>query len=210
MTFSLSRMRVRTRILLLIALPMVVCFAYAGILMDERRQTAAAFDSVTSIARMAPAISELMHAMQKEREQTADYIGSNGASFQDTLPALRNDTDAAVQLLQRDVARYRGGVGAPKLTPAFEAAISRAADATDGRETFKALSLTVTDMAARYTSTIAAAMTAVSTMADASADDAVNKRTSALLNLMEGKERAGLQRAYDSVGFSTSRFTPNI
>jgi len=65
-------------------------------------------------------------------------------------------------------------------------------------------------MAARYTSTIAALMTAVSAMACANADDTVNKRTSALLNLMEGKERAGLQRAYGSVGFSTSRFTRNI
>ena len=210
MTFSLSRMRVRTRLLLLIALPMAVCLAYAGILMDERRQTAAACDSVTSIARMAPAISNLVHAMQKERGQTAGYIGSKGASFQDTLPALRDDTDAAVQLLQRDLARYRAGNGDPKLTTAVEAAISRAADATGGRETYDALSLTVPDMAARYTSTIAALMAAISAMADASSDDAVNKPISALLNLMEGKERAGLQRAYGSVGFSTSGFTPNI
>ena len=35
--------------------------------------------------------------------------------------------------------------------PAVEAAISRAADATGGRETYDALSLTVPDMAARYT-----------------------------------------------------------
>ena len=210
MTFSLSRMRVRTRLLLLIALPMAACLAYAGILMDERRQTAAACDSVTSIARMAPAISNLVHAMQKERGQTAGYIGSKGASFQDTLPALRDDTDAAVQLLQRDLARYRAGNGDPKLTTAVEAAISRAADATGGRETYDALSLTVPDMAARYTSTIAALMAAISAMADASSDDAVNKRISAQLNLMEGKERAGLQRAYGSVGFSTSGFTPNI
>lgn len=210
MTFSLSRMRVRTRLLLLIALPMTVCLAYAGILMDERRQTAAACDSVTSIARMAPAISNLVHAMQKERGQTAGYIGSKGASFQDTLPALRDDTDAAVQLLQRDLARYRAGNGDPKLTTAVEAAISLAADATGGRETYDALSLTVPDMAARYTSTIAALMAAISAMADASSDDAVNKRISAQLNLMEGKERACLQRAYGSVGFSTSGFTPNI
>jgi len=210
MTFFLSRMRVRTRLLLLIALPMAVCLAYAGILMDERRQTAAAWDSVTSIARMAPAISNLVHAMQKERGQTAGYIGSKGASFQHTLPALRDDTDAAVQLLQRDLARYRAGNGDPKLTTAVEAAISRAADATGGRETYDALSLTVPDMAARYTSTIAALMAAISAMADASSDDAVNKRISALPNLMEGKERAGLQRAYGSVGFSTSGFTPNI
>ena len=203
-------MRVRTRLLLLIALPMAVCLTYAGILMDERRQTAAACDSVTCIARMAPAISNLVHAMQKERGQTAGYIGSKGASFQDTLPALRDDTDAAVQLLQRDLARYRAGNGDPKLTTAVEAAISRAADATGGRETYDALSLTVPDMAARYTSTIAALMAAISAMADASSDDAVNKRISALLNLMEGKERAGLQRAYGSVGFSTSGFTPNI
>ena len=189
---------------------MAACLAYAGILMDERRQTAAACDSITSIARMAPAISNLVHAMQKERGQTAGYIGSKGASFQDTLPALRDDTDAAVQLLQRDLARYRAGNGDPKLTTAVEAAISRAADATGGRETYDALSLTVPDMAARYTSTIAALMAAISAMADASSDDAVNKRISALLNLMEGKERAGLQRAYGSVGFGTSGFTPNI
>lgn len=61
-------------------------------------------------------------------------------------------------------------------------------------------------MAARYTSTI----TTVTAMADASTDDAVNKRISALLNLMEGKERAGLQRAYGSVGFGAGGFTPYI
>ena len=62
MALSLSRMRARTRLLLLIALPLAACFAYAGILMDERRQTAAAYDSVVSIARLAPAISNLVHA----------------------------------------------------------------------------------------------------------------------------------------------------
>ena len=56
MALSLSRMRAWTRLLLLIALPLAACFAYAGILMDERRQTAAAYDSVVSIARLAPAI----------------------------------------------------------------------------------------------------------------------------------------------------------
>lgn len=129
MAFSLSRMRVRTRLLLLIALPMAACLAYARILMDERRQTAAAYDSVTSIARMAPAISNLAHAMQRELEQTAGYIGTDGISFQDMLPVLRDDTDAAIQMLQRDLARYRAGSGNPKLTNAIEAATSSAADA---------------------------------------------------------------------------------
>ena len=210
MAFSLSRMRVRARLLLLIALPMAACLPYAGILMDERRQTAAAYDAVTSIARMAPAISNLVQAMQKERGQTAGYIGSDGISFQDTLPVLRDDTDAAIQMLQRDLARYRAGNGDPKLTTAIEAAISSAADATNGRETYDTLSLSVEDMAARYTSTIASLMAAVAAMADASTDDAVNKRISALLNLMEGKERAGLQRAYGSVGFGAGGFTPYI
>ena len=210
MALSLSRMRARTRLLLLIALPLAACFAYAGILMDERRQTAAAYDSVVSIARLAPAISNLVHAMQKERGQTAGYIGSNGTSFQDTLPQLRIDTDAAVQLLQSDLARYRAGNGNPKLTAAVEAAISSAADATGGRETYDTLTLSVADMATRYTSTIASLMAAANAMAHASTDDAVNKHISALLNLMEGKERAGLQRAYGSVGFGAGGFTPFI
>ena len=210
MAFSLSRMRVRTRLLLLIALPMAACLAYAGILMDERRQTAAAYDSVASIARLAPAISNLVHALQKERGQTAGYIGSDGASFQDTLPALRSDTDAATQILQRDLARYRAGNGDAKLSTAIEAAISSATSATGGREAYDALNISVADIAARYTATIASLMAAVSAMADASTDTVVNKRISALLNLMEGKERVGLQRAYGSVGFSAGGFTPYI
>lgn len=210
MPFSLTRMRVRTRLLLLIALPMAACLTYAAILIDERRQTAATYDSVVSIARLAPAISNLVHALQRERGQTAGFIGSNGASFQNTLPALRTETDAASAALQQDLLRYQASNGDPALTTAVNAAIERAAEATSDRVTYDALSLSVPEMAARYTSSIAALMGAVNAMSNASTDDAANKRINALLNLMEGKERAGLQRAYGSVGFGAGGFTPYI
>jgi signal transduction histidine kinase len=105
---GLKNWRVRSRLLLLIAIPTLTAIALGGIRVSSSIQTASTYQRVLQLAHLNSDISTLVQRLQDERDQTAYFIaqgdahpGTRTAGMQ-VLYAQRQDTErAAAEVTQR-------------------------------------------------------------------------------------------------------------
>jgi signal transduction histidine kinase len=86
---SLRDWRVRSRLLLLIAVPVLVAVAFGGLAIVSSLRTAQTFQQVQRLAVLAGDATNLSQALQTEREDTVNFIaaGSSGGRVSAMAPA---------------------------------------------------------------------------------------------------------------------------
>jgi methyl-accepting chemotaxis protein len=182
--------------------------AFALVLILGLRATSNSAANIEALAKLAPSISATVHEMQKERGMSAGFIASKGVNFADRLPGQRTLTDqkraALLDAIQEfDVAGY-GSVFSQKVSAA-QSALSQMDNSRTG---VASLTFTVPQMAAYYTSTIASLLTIVEEMALLSDNAELTNAITAYTSLLQGKERAGIERAMGAGGFGGGKFAP--
>jgi len=163
-------------------------------------------DDFQGLVELGVAGSALVHELQKERGMSAGFIGSNGAKFGDLLPEQRALTDQKIAAFRSqeqatDILNADDALKAPleKINEAFER-LKIVRQRIDGLET------TLGEAAGYYTQTIAHVMEVEYGLAQYSTDPELVKIVIAFDNLLEAKERMGLERAMGSNGFGAGRF----
>lgn len=149
--------------------------------------------------------SALIHELQKERGMSVGYVSSQGTAFSEELDAQRLLVDDVTP--QADVSIMGLFDLAPDLVGQY---IDASNELGDLRERVSALDITGGEVAAAYTAIIRSLfdMTRFSTKDLANAE--LGQRRSALISLMEAKERAGIERAMGAAGFGSGAFQPNV
>jgi len=203
-------MKVGARVLAAILLPIIGLVLYAGVSMIDKYTTSAELRRVGDLARLAPTVSALVHELQKERGLSAGFIGSKGRVFADALPDQRTATDESRTRLLTAIDGFDFAAYGASLGQSAQDALDKVTrlDATRGQ--VSAFELTVPQMAQYYTGTIMSLLGIVDEMLRASHDDAVSKEISAYIAFLQGKERAGRERAMGAGGFGAGRFQPAI
>jgi methyl-accepting chemotaxis protein len=151
-------------------------------------------------------ISRLIHHLQRERGASAVFVGSKGAQMRAELPAQRRLTDeqrtAATAFLSEADAIVASGE--------FKDAIAKGAAAVallDGkRREIDGLSIRAQDSNAYFTETIAKLLAVTGEIAKISTRGETSTAISAYVNFMQGKERAGQERATGAAGVSEGKF----
>ena len=203
-------LKIGTRILMGLFVPVFGMMVFASISMSEKYEASSELQHVRDIAELAPTLSNLVHELQKERGRSAGFIGSKGSTFADILPGQRTQTDnkraeALAALDAFDFAFY-----GEWLEESSQAAIAALGKLDEMRQAVDRFDLTVPEMARYYTGTIMSLIATIEAMQIASSDDTVSKKISAYLSFLQGKERAGRERAMGAAGFSSGQFKPAI
>ena len=92
----------------------------------------------------------------------------------------------------------------------LETAASKLSALKGQREKVSRLESSVPQMAKYYTGTIKSLLTIIEDMARLSSDAEVTRAITAYTTFLEGKERAGIERAMGAAGFGAGTFTPPI
>jgi hypothetical protein len=104
--FSLRDWRVRSRLLLLIAVPVLVAVVFGGVAVVSSLRTAQSYQQVQRLAVLAGDATNLAQALQTEREDTVTFIamGNNGGRVNALSPNAQTRAQAADEqlLLQSD------------------------------------------------------------------------------------------------------------
>ncbi len=111
--FALKNWRVRSRLLLLVLLPTLAAVILGGVSVVSSARSALAYQRVEQFSRLGGEITNLVQALQAEREDTIKFItmgqaggrGSPGAAAAPQLAVLAQDRRATNQL----AARVRSG-----------------------------------------------------------------------------------------------------
>lgn len=201
-----ANLPIARKILIAFLPPVLLALALAAYVVAQKAATAGQAAALQTVAPLAADIGALAHEAQKERGATAVFLGGKGQRFGDELKKQRLSTDAAF-------ARFRQTAAAADLAgfgPAFTVALSEAekgvAGLFDKRAATDELKQDAKSAIADFTAAIRRLLDVVNRIAVLSPDMRVAVKVSAYLNLMEGKERAGQERAVGSGAFAAGRF----
>src|SRR3989339_650671 len=95
----LSNMKIGSRILLALTLPILGLIFFSATVTWEKRVVFSQMGALQNLAAIAPSISGVVHELQRERGTSAVYIGSKGESFSAELSAQHKDSDQAITAL---------------------------------------------------------------------------------------------------------------
>ena len=96
MRTNFQNLRIGQRIMLILILPITGLAVFAGYDAVRQARLVSQADSLQSLAELAPKISGLVHELQKERGNSAGFIGANGqGKFAQLVVAQRQASDLA-------------------------------------------------------------------------------------------------------------------
>ncbi|BAE49658.1 methyl-accepting chemotaxis protein [Paramagnetospirillum magneticum] len=206
----LKNLRIAVRLALALIIPLVAVIVYSGLALSEKSRQANEMEQVEELARLAPAVSALVHELQKERGTSAGFVGSKGEKFKDRLPEQRKATDGQLSGLRTALSHFPAADYGTSFKAKLDAAEIALKGLDDKRMAITALSLPLADTTGYYTGTIARLLAVIEEMAVVSRDTRVTKAIIAYVQLLQGKERAGQERATASGGFAAKAFAPAL
>jgi len=202
--------KIGLRIAYALAMPVIGLLFFSGYVVMAESRNASDMGRVLELAELAPEISGLVHEMQKERGASAGFIASQGTKFTRKLPDQRGVTDDKRQNLVKALNEFDAQSFGGALTSKITSALSAVEQIDQKRGQISNLSINVPQMAGYYTPTIGKLLSIVEEMALLSTDVEVTNAITAYTAFLQGKERAGIERAMGSGGFSAGVFKPAI
>ena len=206
----MNNFKIKYRILILSSVAVISVLIFSGLIVADKRQISAEMETLNILAGLAPVIGAEVHELQKERGMSAGFIGGKGQKFAAELPRQRQLSDEKLQALSEALqdfdARAYGADLARKVTGAEDALAELGAI----RGKVSNLTVTVAEMARYYTGTIVRLLGIIEEMAVLSTDAEVTTTIAAYTNLLQAKERAGLERATGTNGFATGKFSAQV
>ncbi len=202
--------KISTRVLLCLVLPILGFLTLSILSLIDSRQRLTGAESVEKLAHLAPEVSALVHELQKERGTSAGFTASKGQKFSNELLAVRKDTDTKRAILENDLKKFDFSGFDTVLSSRVNQAQTALSNLENIRTNISGFKTTVPELAKYYSTTIQNLLSVVELMAVLGHDAEVNRSITAYTAFLQSKERAGLERAMGTTGFSAGRFNPTI
>ena len=185
-----------------VGVPVIGLLVFAFMFVQTQQRQASEMNRLAELTAFGGNISAVIHELQRERGNTAGFIGSQGGEvFRDRLAAQRDVTDDVV-------AQYYQAFAAKDLalySQAYAAQVRRANELLEAiaahRDAVDTLDINLGAGVAPYTQTINAYLEAYVEEVHESRDAEMTEGMISLLNLMEAKENAGIERAIGANSF---------
>jgi methyl-accepting chemotaxis protein len=206
----LTDLRISAKIALSFLFPVILILGLAVYVISGKARVVSETSTLAAIAPLTADISALVHEVQKERGASAVYIGSKGTKFGDELKAQRKLTDEARQKLLRSLAAIDTSSLGSSFPPKVEKASKRLEALIATRDGIDTLAIDGRTSLGNFTETIRFQLDVVSQISLLSSDAGVGRMIGAYLRLMEGKEKAGQERATAAGAFAAGKFEHDI
>lgn len=201
---NLSEISFKQKILLLIALPILGFFWLSFSSISQSMTTTSEMSSLKQLTRLSVVYSELVHELQKERGMTAGFLGSKGAQFGNELIAQRRTADSKRENL---VNYWQSSEITDKTIQQLNSQIEKQLSAIGSvRSQVNAQTIKLSDALGYYTKMNATLLSVSGLIADISSDASISQQTIAYYNFLQGKERAGIERAVLNNTFAKNEF----
>ncbi len=198
----LAKIKIRNQILLLLSLPILGLIFFAGNNLQRKIQTEYESRGVIELSRLAAYTSALLHEQQKERGATAGFIGSNGQKFVATLRNQRPETDKRKQDLKDFLSDFDASKFGKELSTKLNKLETGIAKMPDIRNQVDNLSINVGGALKYYTGLNTDILDLIGIMLKIPSKAESATEISAYVNFLQSKERAGIERAVGSYGFT--------
>ena len=201
-------MKIKSLILLLLFIPAIVIVSGFIYVLNEERQEINNAETLSSITGLSTKIGGLVHNFQIERGMTAAYLGGNSSYKNKLINHKKDNTDKTLK-------KYKNAVNSFKTSdPAINDILSKVKNNLDKLENIRSKvlskSIKVSKAIAFYTKTNELLLNLISYSTKLSSDVKLSINLYAYLNLMQAKERMGIERAVVSNTLSKGYFAKGM
>lgn len=200
-------LRIRDKILLLVILPMVVLIYYFAEGALSRLYIVREIRELQSLSMLSVKAGNLVHELQKERGITNGFIGSSGKRFGKELSSQKAETDRRIMELGVFLPRFEDDSYPAEIRSNLYAGRNRLNRISEIRDAAASMRITAEEAFDYYTELNSAFLRAMERMPKMVTNAEISNLTSAYVNLLLEKEKAGMERGLLSNVFSAGRFT---
>ena len=204
----LNNMRIGWRIALGFLCPLLGLLGFSAFVVYGRYTVLEGTSQLRTIASLAVGISNLVHELQRERGGAVLYLSSQGKSFRVELQEQEKRTDSRLADLEQRLIEARTSVLDPGLQTGLADSRRDLALLLQNRAAIDRLEREAPAAFAGYTQVISSLLDLVGPMALLSPDPRIAGMATAYLNLMQAKERAGMERALGARAITRNDLSP--
>lgn len=205
---KLTDMSFKQKIIALLILPILGFLWLSASTISKSVETTSEMSSLNQLTRLSVVYSELVHELQKERGMTAGFIGSKGTKFVSELQSQRTSADN--RRAQRTEYWQSAAIDLPQITRLNNEISQSLNQITSIRNRVDSQSIPLSEALGYYTKLNAKLLSVSALIAELSSDAAITTETIAYYNFLQGKERAGIERAVLNNTFSKNEFGPGM
>jgi diguanylate cyclase (GGDEF)-like protein/PAS domain S-box-containing protein len=206
MKFKLQNLRIGTRIALALSLPLAGLIALSIWVLVGYINTVRHTAQLHTLVSIIPATSSLVHAVQKERGVSANFIGSSGSNFGTRLTEQQRATDAERDEFRRSIDKFDTTRLGPSITEKLQRIEDRLKQLDGWRSNIKSKTLPVSIMTDNYAGLIDDLLEIIDEMRPYGATPEVSRTITTYSRIAHAKESAGMERAIGAAGFAAGRF----
>ncbi|MGF1753547.1 methyl-accepting chemotaxis protein [Vibrio makurazakiensis] len=205
---NISDLSFKRKILLLLTLPILGFLWMSTSSISQSISTTNEMSSLNQLTRLSVVYSELVHELQKERGMTAGYLGSKGTKFVNELSSQRRAADG--KRSQRESYWQSENIEINEINQLNNSISQGLSQINSIRSRVDSQSIPLSEALAYYTQLNAKLLSVSELIAELSTDATISTETIAYYNFLQGKERAGIERAVLNNTFSKNEFGPGM
>jgi methyl-accepting chemotaxis protein len=198
---------VKYKIILIIIIPSIAVMLLAANILPKAVNELQQNKRLAVIGEVSQYISLVVHEMQKERGNTAGFIGSGGKQFSTELRAQRVATDTAITNFRNLMKQVDMSDFDSNYVGKLNSGIRSVERINDIRRQADVIGVNPTTIIPYYTATIGELLDTVLIASTLSTDNNITRRITAYTNFLYAKEQAGLERATVNGALTAGKFT---
>jgi methyl-accepting chemotaxis protein len=204
----ISNLKLKYKLALMLLFPLLGLFYFSVILMLDKAQTAENMKGLAELTQLSITLSHIVHAVQLERGASSLFVKNQGQKFAEELAQYRAQTDQSIVglnnlLLQLDTLNLE-----PEFNERLEIVLEKLTYFQSIRTDVTTLTIPQPEAVKRYTEINQTVFQFVLQTTHYSNYQDVFPLKLAYINLLNAKEKAGLERALLSAIFSQAQLEP--
>ena len=206
---SISSFNLKKKLALLQFLPLAGLLLFATYAIIGKTNLYMEMRKVEELSVFATKASSFVHEMQKERGTTAVYLGSSGKKYGPEVNSQRANTDESLRTLNAFLQDFNPSEFGANFKNNLNKIVSDIAKFDNIRSQVTSLNISSNDAIGYYTSINGKFLSLIGEISGLSNDSNVSHTIINYVNLLKGKERAGIERAVLSNAFSNDEMSVN-
>jgi len=205
----INNLSVRGKLLLLVGVPMLGLIYFGSQSFYRAFTVVKNAESIELLVEISAANSALVHEVQKERGVSAGYLGSQGTKFESAMMSQRRSTDNMIDFRQK----LLNDIDVSKVPDEIKVSLNNAnlyiGKIDELRRRITALNVPSKEAIGFFTETNGLLLDIAPRAVEYSKDAVIRQQIQTYYIFLQGKERAGIERAVLSNVFSEGEFSGN-
>ena len=199
---------IRFRLALLACVPLLFAFAFATVALKSAYNDSSEISQLDSFVQLVSKAGAYVHEVQKERGATGVFLGSGGEKFSTEVAKQRKQTDASRVVFEEYLQSFDASLYGEQFEKDLQKALNEIKGVSPFRGKVDQLAVTGKESLTFYTDHNAVLLNLVANASKLSSDATIVRSIVGYESFLQGKERAGIERAILCTTFSSNEFAP--